>query len=195
MQLFKGHCRRGAIVGYFYAFDIAWFAFFSFPEHLVFALRALPVAIGASVAFAIAFRFSPMEQYWTLLEGKSHWFAWGWFVVLVLAALLAFSSIHFGLGSSFLLIAAGTAIYHHSSSPPSPSAKLLYWATTLMVLCLMSGFVSGNLYKLHKLFPIDRCISVSSATPESDSKSPPTGHVIFSGTLWVLSPGSQRLNP
>ncbi len=33
------------VVGYFYAFDIAWFAYFSFPEHLVFALRVLPAAI------------------------------------------------------------------------------------------------------------------------------------------------------
>jgi len=42
------------VVGYFYAFDIAWFPFFSFTEQLVFALRALPTAIGAFVVFLIA---------------------------------------------------------------------------------------------------------------------------------------------
>ena len=36
------------VVGYFYAFDIDWFPFFTLPEHLVFALRALPIAIGAT---------------------------------------------------------------------------------------------------------------------------------------------------
>ena len=30
------------VVGYFLAFDLAWFAFFSLSEHVVFALRALP---------------------------------------------------------------------------------------------------------------------------------------------------------
>jgi hypothetical protein len=32
------------VVGYFYAFDIAWFAFFSFTEQLVFELCQLQLA-------------------------------------------------------------------------------------------------------------------------------------------------------
>jgi hypothetical protein len=41
------------VVGYFFAFDISWFPLFSLSEHIVFAIRALPIAIGASVAFLI----------------------------------------------------------------------------------------------------------------------------------------------
>jgi hypothetical protein len=35
------------VVGYFLAFDISSFSFFSLSEHVVFALWALPIAIGA----------------------------------------------------------------------------------------------------------------------------------------------------
>jgi hypothetical protein len=37
------------VIGYFYAFDISWFAVFGIWDHLVFALRSLPVAVGATL--------------------------------------------------------------------------------------------------------------------------------------------------
>ena len=48
-------------VGYFLAYDISWLPFFSLPEHVVFALRALPIAIGASVAFLIGIIDPPRD--------------------------------------------------------------------------------------------------------------------------------------
>ena len=52
-------------VGYFLAYDISWLPFFSLPEHIVFALRALPIAIGASVAFLIGIIDPPQDlRFW-----------------------------------------------------------------------------------------------------------------------------------
>jgi hypothetical protein len=71
------------VVGYFYAFDIAWFAFFGLSEHIVFALRALPVAIGASMLFAIALRFSGPRSHLNIASSgwlsrllRLPWLAW-----------------------------------------------------------------------------------------------------------------------
>ena len=44
--------------GYFSAIDIGWFTFFSLTEHAGFALRALPVAISATIILMIAMGFS-----------------------------------------------------------------------------------------------------------------------------------------
>jgi hypothetical protein len=62
------------VVGYFYAFDIAWFPSFSLSDHLVFALRALPVAIGASVGLLTALRCSPDHRLCRWFRDKSSWF-------------------------------------------------------------------------------------------------------------------------
>jgi len=67
---------------------------------------------------------------------------------------------------------------------PSASARLLYWATTLLVLCLMSGFVSGEFYKFHTPITVKPCMNVY-GLPDNRSL-PLTGHVIFAGALWVL---------
>ena len=59
------------VVGYFYAFDIPWFAFFSFTEHLVFALRALPIAIGGSVGFLVPnFTEERVKRFARILESN-----------------------------------------------------------------------------------------------------------------------------
>ena len=49
-------------VGYFWSIDIGWFSLFSLSEHVVFALRALPVAIGASIVFMIGLNFAQLES-------------------------------------------------------------------------------------------------------------------------------------
>jgi hypothetical protein len=140
------------VVGYFLAFDIAWFPFFSLSEHVVFALRVLPIAIGASVGLVIALRFSKIEKYWPRLQGKGYLFFRAWICVLLLAAALAGFSIHFGLASSFLLIAFGAFVHHRVHvSNKSSLANILYWTTTLLVLCLMFGFLSGLVLKFDTL--------------------------------------------
>src|SRR5215471_5118146 len=68
------------VVGYFLAFDIAWFAFFTLSEHAVFALRALPIAIGISSAFLIAFELAKNVKQDGWLR---HCLYYGWILVLV----------------------------------------------------------------------------------------------------------------
>lgn len=166
------------VVGYFYAFDIAWFPFFSLPEHLVLALRALPMAIGASVVFLIA--LSPAESRWRWVRENTLWFVIVWIVILATFAALAFVSKHFGLGISFLVIAFGAWIYNSRPAPPSSSLRVLYWATTLIVSSLICGFSSGSAYRIPKNFRYERCVSV-----ETDSNHW-AGHLIAAGALSVL---------
>ena len=96
------------VVGYFYAFDIAWFPFFSFTEHLVFALRALPIAIGASAAFLIALSFSTDEDRWKWFYGKGRWLrkplSIVWILVISVIALGLLLTGHFGLFASIATI-------------------------------------------------------------------------------------------
>jgi hypothetical protein len=166
------------VVGYFYAFDIAWFPFFSLPEHLVLALRALPMAIAASVVFLIA--LSPVETRWKWLRENKRWFVFGWIVILIMLAALALVSKHIGLGISVLGIAFGTWVYHSRPTPPSSSLRILYWATTLIVSSLIFGFSSGSAYRIPKNFRYERCVSV-----DTDSNHW-AGHLIAAGALSVL---------
>src|ERR1700722_16788500 len=178
------------VVGYFYAFDIAWFAFFSFPEHLVFALRALPIAMGASVGFLIALRFSDPESQWSWFKKKSHWFVYGWMCVLAAAAFVAIMfGNHLGLAVSFVLIATGAYVYKNvpGDIPGSraPLATTLNWAITLMVLCFMVGFLSGNSWRIDWFSQHGHAMAIVTAPAPGDAK-PSAGHVIYAGSSGVL---------
>jgi hypothetical protein len=166
------------VVGYFYAFDVAWFPFFSLSEHLVLALRALPMAIGASVGLLIA--LSPVDRRWKWLRKNTRWFVSGWIVILIVLAVLASTSKHFGLAVSFLGIAFGTWLFHYRSTPPSFSVRVLYWAATLMVLSLILGFASGSAYRIPRNFRYERCMSVDTGSNHW------VGHLISAGALSVL---------
>ena len=182
------------VVGYFFAFDIAWFPFFSLSEHVVFALRALPIAIGASVGLVIALRFSKIEDRWAWLQDKGDLFLFVWICILVLAGFIAVVSIHFGLAFSFILIAVGAFVHHrvpvsHKFSP----ANMLHWTTTLLVLCVMTGFLSGSALKYDALRRFLNSIAGYSAAPSMIVGVKPdygpklhTGQVIFVGSSGVL---------
>jgi hypothetical protein len=131
------------VVGYFYAFDVSWFAFFSLSEHLVFALRALPVAIGGSVVFLIAVKIENEWKEKNQLQGRRRWLYLGWLCILLLAAISAFVSRRVGLAVSFLVIAIGTYFYRNHSPRPQLATEL-YWAVNLMMLSLLVGFVQGS---------------------------------------------------
>jgi hypothetical protein len=96
-------------VGYFFAFDIAWFPLFSFSEHLVLAIRALPIAIGASVGFLIAPRFSKDEPRWEgWLHGRGFHTLW-MYILAGIAAVAFLVYNHLGLAASLFAVAGGTA--------------------------------------------------------------------------------------
>jgi hypothetical protein len=171
------------VVGYFYAFDIAWFAFFSFTEHLVFALRALPIAIGGSVGFLVALRFSQVELRWKWLQNKGHWLAYGWICALAIAALLAIKGNHLGLCASFVIVAIGAYIYQNLPSPSPPFATVAFWATNLMVLSFIVGLASGSAWRFENLNPFHRTNPI---VVESEGLAPIVGRVIFVGDVGVL---------
>jgi hypothetical protein len=179
------------VVGYFLAFDISWFPFFSLSEHIVFALRALPIAVGASVVFLIALRYPEIEARWPYLKGKGRWFAVGWICILVVAALVAFLGAHFALFLSFCLIAAGMYVYYRMPAPHLSFASVLYWAVITTFLSLMIGYVSANSWKF--AWRVDRCIGYrlfllqpSISIRLGDSGEPIMGQVIFVGNAGVL---------
>ncbi len=114
-----------------------------------------------------------------------NWLVLGWIGVLAAAAVLAFAGNHPSLSLSFLLIAAGSYIYNDISGPRSPFASVLFWAITLMVLCLMVGFVSGSSWRFHAYFPLDRPMVLAFAKAGSGANSS-QGRVIFAGSAWIL---------
>jgi hypothetical protein len=166
------------VVGYFYAFDISWFTFFSLSEHLVFALRALPIAIGSSVGFLVALRYSELEHQWKWLRDHSYRLTWSWFVVLSVAAVLAFVCSHFGLSMGFLLIAFGALVYHQLPVPRPKYATAVYWAINLMVLSLVVGIVSGFLWIYFPSNPV--------FVDAQGMSMPLEGHVLVSGDVGAL---------
>jgi hypothetical protein len=145
--------------GLLLAFDISWFPFFSLSEHVVFALRALPIAIAASVALLVALRYSKLENHWRYLQGKRHWFAILWICSLVLAGILAYLSGHLGLCISFLFVALGAFIHYRVPTSHKSFANILYWTTTVTVLTLMAGYLSGNGWKAAR--EIDECLGIN----------------------------------
>jgi hypothetical protein len=78
------------VIGYFYAYDITWFPFFTLTEHLVFALRAIPFAIVASVIFMVVVNYSVKcdESSYkpsATLKQCFRWLRWVWICFLVVA--------------------------------------------------------------------------------------------------------------
>ena len=176
------------VVGYFSAFDIGWFPFFSLQEHTVFAIRALPVAVGASVLFLIAL-IRPIYKRWHLPLTII------WIMVLIAAAILTVVESHLAFAMTFLLVAYG-AFVHHCEPAPRKNVEqieikdILYWAITLMAMSLIVGWVSATSWK--KEWEINKRLSLRLPLPPSmclQSKSDPTpraGHVVFVGAQDVL---------
>jgi hypothetical protein len=181
------------VVGYFSGFDIDWFPFFSLPEHLVFALRALPIAIAASIGLFIALRFSKPEHRWKTLQNKDGWFVWGWVFILVVMAAYFFWQYHPGLFLSFVVIAIGAIVHHWKPTSHMSSANVLYWATTVMVLSFLAGFGSAYVSQLDRICGISRnkMVDLLVGTPreivlDTDDGQPKKGHVVFVGNAGVL---------
>jgi hypothetical protein len=154
------------VIGYFYAYDIAWFPFFSFAEHLVFAIRALLVAVGACVIFLIALGEltrshgtgtdvlkslkSARRRLW-----RSQKFYWklAWIVILIVAAGLLFSSHHYGPAISVTVILIGTAVlFFVEEIHLAPAVNISFVGINVIVGCVLAGFVSGSLERPNQLF-------------------------------------------
>jgi hypothetical protein len=188
------------VVGYFLAFDIAWFPFFSLSEHVVFALRALPIAVAASVCLLLAAKF---PQY--LKRAK-----WPWVGALAAAAVLALLFRYLALSLSFAIIAIATVAYETKPKVDMTLAgkfetnlslpTMLFIVAQLMTMSVIVGFLSGRswwvesyLYK-HIPFALSRTMHLHlkpASGPNSTSfpvvsASLPVGHLIFVGNSGLL---------
>jgi hypothetical protein len=131
------------VIGYFLAYDLAWFAFFSLSEHIVFALRALPFAIATLAGIRLAINDTRR------LKRLMRW--WPWIVVAAGMALVL--SGHPGFGIGFLVIAvAAFGIPIASLDPVTESSAILYLVPQLMVMSLMAGWLSGFFWKIDAYF-------------------------------------------
>jgi hypothetical protein len=171
------------VVGYFLAFDISWFPFFSLSEHTVFAIRALPVAIGVSIVFLILITHSQIQDSWKYRGTVC------WILVLVAAAILAILYAHLALAASFSLVAVGAYIHYRSPAPRMSFTNILYWAITLTVVCLIVGCLSATSWKWaweldryfgHRVFPLRHPMIVQIG------KDARLGQIVFVGDQSVL---------
>lgn len=179
------------VVGYFYAFDIAWFPFFSFTEHLVFALRALPIAIGASAAFLIALSLSTDEDRWKWFYGKGRWLrkplSIVWILVISGMALGLLITGHFGPFVSLATILAVTITFHIVNTPLPLFTIELRLGIDVTLACFVIGLASGYLEKIHVLPTFRSSMIIVSKNPSNPSQlSQDKGHVIFVGDVGVL---------
>jgi cytochrome bd-type quinol oxidase subunit 1 len=133
------------VVGYFFAFDISWFPLFSLSEHIVFAIRALPIAIGASVAFLISLTLPKLQnrRIYRIVTAI-------WILVLLSAIVVCLRGAHLGLAISFLLVAFGAYFHHrmHGDDDSMSFRNILYWAITLTVACLIAGWSSAVFWQV-----------------------------------------------
>lgn len=189
------------VIGYFYAFNILWFPFFTFTDHLVFALRALPAAAGASILFLIGLSYIHAKKLQPPEERRRRlplWLTIPWALIIFFVACVLAAGNHIAPAFCLFTIVAGMIFFQVSSGPILLSTRVLFWAANLMVVCLMVGFVNGELSKhLPKylsvfphadLFPFvsSSMYVVSNKPPEEGSIPLPAGHVIFTGSNGVL---------
>jgi hypothetical protein len=161
------------VVGYFLSFDIAWFPFFTLSEHVVFALRALPIAIGLSFVFLIAFEVGrAAEEGWL-----KHWLTYAWITFLLGTAVGIFQYNHAGLALTLVFIAIGGLFYHLNPAIRTPVARFLLSATNMMLVSVIVGVFSGSTWRLPYLQSDSRAMGIKvGANPEYS-----IGHVIFAG--------------
>jgi hypothetical protein len=181
-------------IGYFYAFNISWFSFFSVTDHLVFALRALPVA------FAFLLIGSVLLDDTGLVKGlprRTIVYLWVVFLAVMIVFLLFDNLI--GLAVSLSTVAIVT--WYSTRKTLSPAVRLLTFGANIAVTCFVLGFCDGELFKQRPLenTPIVKAVyyyliadlkfrptASAYVTKTTSPKDGPAGHVIFSGSTGVL---------
>lgn len=171
------------VVGYFYAFDIAWFPFFSLSEHLVFALRALPIAIGASVGLLVA-----LERHRTDYRARFILSSFIWIVVLLAAAVWMLITNHLGTALSFGLMAFAIVFFRARRGTMPVFAGVVLLIANMMIASVMIGYVSGSTWRLAECLPQSLKNIVYSRAIEIrlHDKAIHAGHVVFAGADSVL---------
>jgi hypothetical protein len=186
------------VIGYFYAYDITWFPFFTLTEHLVFALRAIPFAIVASVIFMVVVNYSvkcdeSSYKRVQLFKQCFRWLRWVWICFLVVAGACLVAENCFALDLSLGVVACGVCYFSLNTEPRRRPIHFVYWGTNGFVICLMLGFATGSVWHFYHLTwwsdylsPLARVQHVTLASTANVNSRTPVGHVVFSGSNGVL---------
>jgi hypothetical protein len=185
------------VVGYFFSFDIAWFSFFTLSEHLVFAVCAPPVAIGAVIALLIVYTLSIDYTWYSFIKQYRWLFIIIWIIILMAMGIEIVRRNHIGSGLSFLIIGGGVFVYNYYRDPRQHTSMMiiLYWSVNIMVTCFIVGFFSGISWQNHDnivvytLFGKSHSMCVIYNNPPEGGQANSKeyfGHVIFEGTRGVL---------
>ena len=192
------------VVGYFSVFDIAWFPFFTLQEHIVFALRAIPIAIAVTAILLVPVTISTLELtpttdeqsnpktssqghlesllIWSQTKG-SWWIFSGWLILLTIVMLYFLEKNHFGFGVSVLMFIIGSIVTHIERSRLYYIVRYAYWSANILFVCFIFGMISGESSKLYTCFPSPH---IMTAIANDREKVIASGHVIFSGAAGVL---------
>jgi hypothetical protein len=166
------------VIGYFVASDIAWFPFFTLSEHVLFAIRALPLAAAASIVFLTV--YPNWERY--------GWLPRIWFWVLVAFAVSVLLTNHLIIAVIIGLMAFFEFIRRRDKDFIQPP-KILYWAVNLMVLSTIAGFVSATIWMFVPLLhlPSTPWMIIELKNPLAGRKDNTlVGHAMFAGETKVL---------
>jgi hypothetical protein len=149
-------------VGYFSAVDISLFSLFSVSEHVVFAIRALPVAVGLVIIFGIILSLPSIEEVdirWTrTLHIWRSIVIWCWVLFLLVTGFVMWLWFkHFGLGFSLIAVSGG-ALWHHfvGRFKASPAPTMIYWISTAVFVAFFIGYGAGWTIKLSDLYSVIR---------------------------------------
>ena len=167
-------------VGYFEAIDIGWFSFFSLSDHVTFAIRALPVAVAASVGLLIALAIPELEQKLTNGYGRKALTS-----VLFIFAAISLFFLHGGLFFAFLLFGIAAKYYpwvlkRISSVRTRSFASIVYSTVLFFVLSFTAGVISAWVAKIPPDFQSRPSVSFSVQNNHHN------GRVVFSGTEAAL---------
>jgi hypothetical protein len=168
------------VVGFFLASDLAWFSFFTLSEHVVFAFRAIPIAVGASVVLVALY------PRWR----DRSWFRWIWTSVLFSVGVLSFLSNHFVMAIIVFLVAI-VEVERRRDNTFLEKNTMLYWfyvILNLMILSIVAGFVSAMTwvsdFMLH--LPLTPWMIVELKDPIIDNQKIISGRVMFAGESRIL---------
>jgi len=178
------------VVGYFLASDLSWFPFFSLPEHIVFAVRALPVALAAGVGMTFVWQYPRIQRELGISPKVGTSLALCWIMALLVVGVLLLLAGHVGL-SAGLWVFAASAWAHHKAPPPKRSlAEIVHWVTVSMMLSLATGYATGQAWRFSKWLGLSKSIGVELNSDCVKSRDGCTtfmiGHVMFAGNSAIL---------
>ena len=176
------------VVGYFSAYDLAWFPFFSLSEHLVLALRALPMAIGASVGLLIAMELAQTAGADSFVMRHRNRLLYSWIAILVFSGFWILLHNHWGLALTAWVIAYGVFHFQGNRGAEIPFGNVILWIANIMAASVIAGYLIGGTWRVPKILDwlvLSRAVLVKVDTGPNKGK-PYLGHVISAGAEDVL---------